>query len=633
MSVVWQYRKMKWLAGALLAAFALLAGRLVDLQAVRHEEFLGRAANNTVRTIARGPMRGQIVDIKGNPLATSIPAKLICADPSLMICTNPSLMRDYRAVVAHALAPLLQTNEPYLVDRMAPRQVVAGGKTNLSRYVALQHQASLQTWERVRQTMAALSFGVDESKLKRNDRLFFRSLRAGAIFAADDQKRLYPGLTLAAHVIGYVSGDGEEQTGMNGIELEYNSKLNGIRGWRHTELDKRQRELVPYRDEDVEPRDGLNVVLTLDAGLQDIMESELAAGMAQLCPVSISAVMVRPRTGEILALANCPTFDPNRPGAFPPEALRNRVIADNHEPGSTFKIVVVSGALNERLVSLADIFNCEHGHFAYAGAVLHDHESYGDLTVEGIITKSSNIGAAKIGLRLGQDSLYQYIRAFGFGSRTGIFLPGEVYGSVPPVKSWTKISIARIPMGQGISVTPLQMVMALCAIANKGLLMQPMIVDRLTDPEGRVVVKYNPQPVRQVAGAAAMNQMITALKTVVGREGTAPKARLDHYTVAGKTGTAEKVENGQYVSDKYFSSFLGFFPADNPELCIAVFIDEPPKGDHFGGAAAGPIFKAIAERAANYLNLKPDVDPAAPAGQSLAAAAGLASGARAVKNN
>ena len=494
---------MQALAFGLLAAFALLAAQLVNLQVVRHEEFLGRAANNTVRTIARAPMRGQIVDIRGNPLATSIPAKLICADPSLLLCTNPALLRNYRAAVAHALAPLLQTNEEYLLDRLAPRQIVAGGKTNHSHYVALQHQASLETWEKVRQTMSALSFGVDESKLKSKDlssyQSFCRSLRAKAVFATDEPKRVYPSQTLAAHVLGYVSVEGEEQTGMNGIELEYNSKLIGIPGWRRTELDKGQHEIVAYRDEDVEPRNGMNVVLTLDAGLQNIMESELAAGMGLLSPVSISSVMIRPRTGEILALANCPTYDPNRPGAFPPDALRNRVIADNHEPGSTFKIVVVSGALNEHLVSLTDLFNCEHGHFTYAGATLHDHESYGDLTVESIITKSSNIGAAKIGLRLGEPLLYQYIREFGFGSPTGVFLPGEVRGSVPPVKSWSKLSIARIPMGQGISVTPLQMVMAVCAIANKGLLMQPMIVDRLVDPGGRVVVRYNPQPVRQVA--------------------------------------------------------------------------------------------------------------------------------------
>ena len=613
---------MTFLAFGLLAAFVLVAGQLVNLQVVRHEELLGWANNNTVRTIARDPMRGQILDVRGNPLATSIPAKMICADPSLL--------GNQRAAVAHALAPLLQTNENYLLERLAPRLIAPGGKTN--QYVVLKHQASLETWEKVSQTMATLSFGVDEARLKRAEKSFYSALRSRAIFATDDQVRVYPGQSLAAHVVGYVSGEGEEQTGMNGIELEYNSKLSGIRGWRHTELDGRHREVLKYRDEDVEPRDGLNVVLTLDAGLQNIMESELAAGMSQLAPVSISAVMVRPRTGEILALANCPTYDPNRPGAFPPEALRNRVIADNHEPGSTFKVVVVSGALDERLVSLNDIFNCEHGHFAYAGATLHDHESYGDLSVQSIITKSSNIGAAKIGLRLGEAALYQYIRGFGFGSRTGIFLPGEVYGSVPPVKSWSKISLARIPMGQGIEVTPLQMAMAMSAIANRGLLMRPMIVDRLEDPDGRVVVKYNPQPVREVAGPAAMSQMLTALKTVVGREGTAPKARLERYTVAGKTGTAEKVENGHYVEDKYFSSFLGFFPADQPELCIAVFIDEPPKGDHFGGAAAGPIFKAIAVRAANYLNLKPEAEPAAPASPDLAAA-GVPSGVRPGKSH
>ncbi len=625
---------MMGLAFLLLAAFAMLAGQLVNLQVVRHEELLGLAANNTVRTIPREPMRGQILDIRGNPLATSLPAKLICADPSLLNCSNaPLLAANCRAVVAQALAPLLQTTPELLLDRLTPRLLVAGGKTNLSQYVALQHQVPLETWDKIKQTMAALPLGVDESRLNRQEQLFCRSLRAMAIFATDEQKRVYPGQTLAAHVVGYVSGEGVEQTGMNGIELKYNLELSGVRGWRHTELDKRQRELLIYRDEDIEPRDGLNVVLTLDAGLQSIMESELAAAMRQLAPISISSVMIRPRTGEILALANCPTYDPNHPGAFPAGALRNRVIADNHEPGSTFKIVVVSGALNERLVSLSDVFDCEHGHFYYAGATLHDHESYGNLTVEGIITKSSNIGAAKIGLRLGEPGLYQYIRGFGFGSRTGIFLPGEVYGSVPPVTSWTKISLARIPMGQGIEVTPLQMVMAMCAIANQGALMRPMIVDRLVDADGRVVVKYSPEKLRDVARPETMKQMVTALKTVVSKEGTAPKARLDNYTVAGKTGTAEKVENGHYVSDKYFSTFLGFFPADNPELCIAVFIDEPPKGDHFGGAAAGPIFKAIAERAAAYLNLKSDLEPAPPAPQTLAVTVGAPTVSRPVKNN
>jgi cell division protein FtsI/penicillin-binding protein 2 len=625
MNLAWQYRKLYLLAFGLLLAFLSLAYRLVDWQVLRHEELQGLAATNTVRTIVRDAMRGQILDIRGNPLAVSIPAKMVCADPSLL--------GDKRVLVARALAPLLETNQEYLLERLAPRLMVAEGKTNFSKYVVLKHKVSLESWDQIRQTMAALPLGVAESKLKSQDRAACRALHEKAIFATDDQMRVYPNQSLAAHVLGYVSGEGAEQSGVDGIELEFNTNLTGIGGWRRTELAKDQHELVAFRDEDIAPRDGLNVVLTLDAGLQNILETELAEGMRKLSPISISSVMIRPRTGEILALANVPNFDPNHPGAFPPEALRNRVISDTHEPGSTFKIVVVSGALDQRAVSLADAFDCERGHFAYAGAVLHDHESYGTLTVENIITKSSNIGAAKIGIRLGEDSLYHYIRNFGFGSRTGIPLPFEVWGDLPPLKSWSKVSIARIPMGQGVAVTPLQMAMAMSAIANKGLLMRPMLVDRLVDASGRTAVRYRPQPVRQVASPAAMAQMVTALKTVVGSEGTAPKARLEHYTVAGKTGTAEKVENGHYVSDKYFSSFIGFFPADDPQLCIAVFIDEPPKGDHFGGAAAGPIFKAIAERAANYLDLAPDIEPAAPGNPALAAAAAFPAGARPVKNN
>jgi cell division protein FtsI/penicillin-binding protein 2 len=625
MSAAWQYRKLYLLAFGLLAAFSSLAWRLVDLQVVRHDKLQCLAEANTVRTIARDPMRGQILDIRGNPLATSLPAKMICADPSLL--------GDKRALVARALAPLLATNEEFLLERLAPRYFVADGKTNISKYVILKHAATLETWEKIRQTMSALSFGVNESKLKSREQTFYRALHDKAIFATDDQKRIYPGGSLAAHVIGYVSGEGEEQTGIDGIELEFNSKLAGVGGWRRTEMDKRQRELVAYRDEDVAPRDGLNVVLTLDAGLQNILESEMADAMRKLSPASISGVIIRPRTGEILALANLPNFDPNHPGGFPADALRDRVVTDCHEPGSTFKIVVVSGALDQRVVSLNQIFNCEQSHFVYAGAVLHDSEPHGDLTVESIITHSSNIGAAKIGICLGEAPLYQYIRAFGFGDRTGIPLPGETCGIVHPVSSWSKISIARIPMGQGIAVTPLQTVMAMSAIANKGLLMRPMLVDSLVDADGKTVFKYSPQPVRQVAGPAAMTQMVAALKTVVTSEGTAPNARLDHYTVAGKTGTAEKVENGHYVSDKYFCSFIGFFPADNPELCIAVFMDEPPRREHFGGAAAGPVFKAVAERAANYLNLKPDIEPAVPVNQTLTAAAGVPSGAHPLRNH
>ena len=237
--------------------------------------------------------------------------------------------------------------------------------------------------------------------------------------------------------------------------------------------------------------------------------------------------------------------------------------------------------------------------------MLRDHESYGVLSVEGIITKSSNIGAAKIGIRMGETRLYDYMRDFGFGQRTLIPLPAEISGLVHPVKAWSKVSIAQIPMGHGVAVTRLQMVMAMCAIANRGALMRPMLVDHLEDQDHAVVAQYTPQRMRQVISESAARQMVTALKTVVSTNGTAKDAMLDHYTVAGKTGTAQKPIPGGYSTDKFFSSFIGFFPADNPELCISITLDEP-KGGHFGGKIAAPIFKQIAERAANYLNIRPE---------------------------
>jgi len=592
-----QFRKLYLLMFGLSAALVVLGGRLVDLQVVRHDELLALAQTNTVRIIERPPIRGQVFDIRGNPLATSLPAKIVCADPTLL--------GDQREAVAQALAPLLGTNASYLAARMQPRLIEYSGKTNLSHFVILKSKVPVETWEKVRLTMNQLSFGVNEAGLKSRERLALRNIREKAIFSEDDQIRTYPNQRLAAHILGFVSND-EEQKGLSGIELAFNTDLSGIRGWRKTEMDKHQRELVAYRDEDVEPRDGFNIVLTIDAGLQNIVETELAHGVQEHSPISASCIMIRPRTGEILAMATLPNFDPNDPGRFPMDALRTRTITDMAEPGSTFKIVVVSAGLNEHAVTLNDIFDCEHGHFAYAGRTLHDHEPFGMLSVESIITKSSNIGAAKIGIRLGEDKVMEYIQRFGFGKRTCIPLPGEVSGIVHPVKDWSKVSIAQIPMGQGITVTPLQMVMAMSAIANRGLLMRPMLVDRLEDQAGKVMVKYQPQPVRQIMDLETDKEMITALKTVPTKEGTAVHAALDHYTVAGKTGTAQKVEHGVYVQ-KFFSSFIGFFPADNPELCISVVFDEP-RDSHFGGLVAAPVFHNIAERSANYLNIKPDID-------------------------
>lgn len=603
-----QFRRLSWLAALLALAFVGLGYRLTVLQVYRHETLAQKADGNTHREFLLEPRRGDIFDARGNLLATSVLVKKICADPSLI--------GVHATEVARALTPVLQMSEGELRQKLVGKLHTNDvGRVVTNQYVILKGKVPVETWEKVQATMAALSFGVDESKLSKLQRAPYAQMRQRGVFAEDDQLRTYPNHNLAAHVLGFATSEEKdvadrivsEIVGRDGIELTLNNRLSGVRGWRLTETDSRKRELITLREQDVEPRDGLNVMLTIDSVVQHIVEAALADAMEKHSPVSISGLVVRPRTGEILAMATLPTFDPNNPGGATPDARRNRVVCDVAEPGSTFKIVVVSGALNDNIVRLSDVFDCEHGHFSFAGKVLHDHESYGALTTEQIITKSSNIGAAKIGIKMREERLAEYIRAYGFGARTGIPLPGEVGGIVHPTKDWKKVSIAQIPMGQGIAVTRLQMMMAMCAIANKGVLMRPMLVDRLEDRDHNVVARYAPQKVREVVSDGAAEKMIEALKTVVSPEGTAPKAALEHYTAAGKTGTAQKVEHGVYAAGKYFSSFVGFFPADNPELCISVMMDEPDmhKG-YYGGQTAAPVFKEIAEHAATYLNIRPE---------------------------
>lgn len=602
-----QLRRVLALTLMVCAAFVGLGYRLVDLQVLRHDELAKLAQKNTQREIWQAPRRGDILDARGNVLATSIPANTICADPSLLT--------GQQAVVAHALAPLLHLDEAALYQKLFPR-VSKNDKgeivTNNLHYVRLQKNVSDVAWQKVHSTVTNLTFGVDEKKLSMAGRAFFINLRQYGIFAEPGQTRIYPNGALAAQVLGFsgaedLSVDGHvvsQISGRDGIEFSFNRLLSGVAGWRVTETDSKQRELVALRDEDVRPRDGLNVVLTIDAAVQHIVEDALADAAQKHMPKGITGIVMRPGTGEILAMASLPSYDPNKPDTITPE-MRNRVITDVVEPGSTFKIVVVSGALNDGVVRLNDPFDCEEGQFFYGGKTLHDHEAFGTLTTEGIITKSSNIGAAKIGIKLGAERLYSYITDYGFAQRTGILLPGEVRGLLDPVKEWKKVSIAQIPMGQGIAVTRLQMIMAMAAIANDGWLMRPMLVTSLQNRDGSVVQKYQPQRVRQVIGEAADKQIIEALKTVVSPEGTAPGAAMKNYTVAGKTGTAQKVEDGAYVHGKYIASFIGFFPADNPQLCISVVMDEPKEG-YYGGQVCGPVFKDIAERCASYLNIPPD---------------------------
>jgi len=602
-----QIRRALVLLAFLGLAFAGLGYRLVDLQVLRHDELSAKAEQNTQREFWQAPRRGNILDATGNILATSVPVKTICADPSLVGTFQP--------LVAHALAPLLAISEAELLQKLTPRLARnARGEvvTNNLHYVRLARNVSEDTWRQVTAAMTNLTFGVDEKKLPRAQKEFVHDLRQHAVFSEPDQMRVYPNGSLASQVVGFpaaeeakVSGRLVSQiVGRDGVELAMQKALSGVAGWKVTETDRAQHELVALRDEDVHPRDGLNVVLTVDSAVQHIVETALAEALQKHTPRSITGIVMRPKTGEILAMASLPNYDPNQPNSITPET-RNRVITDVVEPGSTFKIVVVSGALNNNVVKLTDQFDCEHGHFAFAGRVLHDHEAFGMLTAESIITKSSNIGAAKIGIRLGADSLYDYAWNYGFGQRSGIPLPGEARGFLYPVKNWSKVSIAQIPMGHGVAVTRLQMLYAMAAIANHGCLMRPMIISRLEERDGSIVQRYAPERVRQIIGEKADADMIEALKTVPTKDGTAPDAGMKNYVVAGKTGTAQKAENGSYAPGKYISSFIGFFPADNPELCISVVMDEPREG-YYGGKVCGPVFREIAERCASYLNIPPD---------------------------
>ena len=602
-----QIRRALLLLGFLGLAFAGLSYRLVDLQVLRHDELSAKAEQNTQHEYWQAPRRGDILDVNGNILATSVPVKTICADPSLIGTFQP--------LVARAIAPLLQLNENDLAQKLTPRLARnAKGEivTNNLHYVRLAKNISDDTWRQIVTAMTNLNFGVDEKKLPRAQKEFVRNLRQHAIFTEPDQMRVYPNGSLASQVIGFPAAEEEKISGRlvsqivgrDGVELAMNKQLGGVAGWKVTETDRAQHELVALRDEDVHPRDGLNVVLTVDSVVQHIVETALADALQKHTPRSITGIVMRPKTGEILAMASLPNYDPNQPNTITPET-RNRVLTDVVEPGSTFKIVVVSGALNNGIVNLNTPVFCENGAFAFAGRVLHDHERLGNETVKSVITKSSNIGAAKIGIQLGADNLYSYAWNYGFGQRTGIPLPGEARGFLYPVKDWSKVSIAQIPMGHGVAVTRLQMLYAMAAIANHGVLMRPMIVKQLQERDGSVVQRYAPESVRKIISDKAVADMIEALKTVPTKDGTAPDAGMKNYVVAGKTGTAQKAENGAYASGKYISSFIGFFPADDPQICISVVMDEPKEG-YYGGKVCGPVFRDIAERCASYLNIPPD---------------------------
>jgi cell division protein FtsI (penicillin-binding protein 3) len=594
--------------------FVGLGCRLVELQWARHYEFAKKAEQRHAKTYFREAPRGQIRDRRGNLLATSVPVKTVIADPSLI--------RGHETEMARLLAPLLKTNEAALAQLLSrSTRTNELGEVEDVKYVQLKQKVALEDYSKIRAALdERLTNSLAVKKLPSKEKTRLKGLWRNSISSTDDQIRQYPNGTLAAHVLGFIGPQelvkaGETNTvitGVEGIERTFDEKLRGARGWVKTEADAARRELYVFRDADVDARPGLNVVLTIDARVQQMVEEEIQPMVTEHFAVSGVAIVLRPKTGEILAIANYPTFDPNAPGKAKPASARlNHAINDQQEPGSTFKTVTVAGAFEDGVVQLTDMIGLDNGEFHYGGFILHDHDAkrVPAMTVKDVIAKSSNIGTAKIAIKMGRERIYKHMLNFGFGEKTGIPLTGEAPGYFPKVAQWRDIHVSRIPIGQGVTATPLQMAMSVAAIANGGVLMRPMLIDRLVDDKQQTVVKYPPVVARRVVSAAAARTTVSALKTVV-EKGTADKAALEHYTVAGKTGTAQKVDPvlKRYSHDKYYASFIGFFPADNPELLIYVACDEPlKKTGYYGGSVCAPVFKRIAERAANYLNIQPDV--------------------------
>ncbi|MEE8360366.1 MAG: penicillin-binding transpeptidase domain-containing protein [Candidatus Omnitrophota bacterium] len=417
-----------------------------------------------------------------------------------------------------------------------------------------------------------------------------------------EYKRFYPKGSLASHIIGFA---GLDDTGLEGVELEYDSYLKGSPGWRWTVRDAKRRNIFSGDVKSIPPSEGLNVILTIDETIQHIAERELEKVFEKYRAKSASIIIMDPHTGEILALANRPTFDLNDFSRSTKDQMRNRAVTDLYEPGSVFKIVTASCAIENRAVELDQEFFCENGKYRVGGRILHDHKPYATLTFREIFEKSSNIGVTKVAEVLGRDEIYKFSRLFGFGDLTGIDLPGEAVGILRPPREWSAVSISAVPIGQEVGVTSIQLVTAVSAIANGGRLLRPHIVKEIRNANGDLIKAFSLQESKRVLSRESAKIIRDILKGVV-ENGTGRNAKADSYTTAGKTGTAQKIESGGgYSHSKFVASFLGFAPAESPKIAIIVSLDEP-RPVYYGGLVSAPVFRNVAVDVLRYLNVPAD---------------------------
>ncbi|HEV7765679.1 MAG TPA: penicillin-binding transpeptidase domain-containing protein [Thermoanaerobaculia bacterium] len=549
---------------AFLAAWALVVVfRLMQVQLVRHDHYVARATKQQESTLSLNPVRGSILDARGRVLAESIDAESIYADPQVI---------ENRRATAKALARVRGIG---LTSREIESKLRGDGS-----FAWIARQLPLEV------TAEA------------------RKLKLPGIYFLEAHRRSYPRAMLAANVIGYVGLDGD---GLGGIEHSFDKHVRGTPGKVTLLRDARRGVYLVGGDGANRPRDGHHVVLTIDSVIQFIAERALQKAVTQYRATGGSVLVMDPNDGSILAMASAPSFDPNHFRDYSNIAWRNRNIQDNYEPGSTFKIVTAAAALEEHLVTPSQVIDCGNGSITIANITISEHDShqYGLLSFEDVIVHSSNVGTVRVGLSLGQQRFYDWIRRFGFGSRVGLPLPGEESGLLRRTDKWTQVSPASISIGQEIGVTPLQITRAVASVATGGMLIEPRIVKRIIDEEGNTVYEpphTAPTRVMSEKTAAVLNEI---LKNVVSR-GTGEKAAIAEHVVAGKTGTAQKAGRGGYSADRYVGSFAGYVPADQPRLVILAIIDEP-RGEHYGGTVAAPVFREVAEGTLRYLGVAPSI--------------------------
>ncbi len=544
-------------------ALLILLARLGFIQIFKAASYRSLAQNQSRVIVEMQPVRGRILDVKGKELALDVRLDSLYA-----------VAREIKnkAQVADALSVILGLERREIFRRL--------------------NRDKLFVW---------IARKISPAKVEAIKRLKIEGLE----FVKESQ-RVFPKGETACHLVGFTGIDND---GLEGIELQYNSYLKGVPGWRLAQKDAKQRELVSKQVDVTPPIDGRNIHLTIDEVIQSLSQRILAETCKKYNAKGGSVVVLEPKTGNLLAIAMYPAYDLNNSKKSDPETRRNRAITDIFEPGSVFKAITLSSIVENKTFDLNEKFNCENGSWAVAGKVLHDHHGSGVLPFREVIERSSNIGTVKGAMRLGGDKLYKTIKAFGFGQRTGIPLAGEVSGIVPNPRNWSRSSIINIPIGQGVAVTPIQLAMAMGAIANNGLLMKPRIVDYIDDENGKVTEVYPVEPVRQVISRESAIQVRTVLEGAVSK-GTGKKAKVPGFRAAGKTGTAQKImPNGAYSHDHFFASFVGMVPYDEPKIVICVSLDEP----HpiiFGGETAAPAFSKIASEIMGYWQISQTEIPA-----------------------